>query len=115
MVVLFRDHKDYLDFSVRLDPELKSTAGYWSPESNVAVFFAQGTYPIFKQLKQASDTLEQERKDAERQKLPNRGDLGRLADTIKLLMMVQEENEDLEVVTHEATHQIAGNNGLFPR
>lgn len=115
MVALFNDHKQYLDFSVRLDPELKSAAGYWSPESNVAVFFAQGTYPVFKKLKEASDEMEKAKKEAERVGNLNRGDLVRLADTLKLLTLVAIENEDLEVVTHEATHQIAGNSGLFPR
>jgi hypothetical protein len=115
MVTLFNDHKQYLDFSTRLDPELKSAAGYWSPDSNVAVFFAQGTYPVLKRLKEESDKLEVLRKDLERQSVQNRGDIVRLADTLKLLTLVQIENQDLEVVTHEATHQIAGNSGLFPR
>ncbi len=115
MVALFNDHKNYLEFSTRLDPELKSAAGYWSPESNVAVFFAQGTYPSFKRLKDSSEQLEKDRKEAERLRLPDRGDLVRLADAVKLLMMVSEENEDIEVVTHEGTHQLAGNSGLFPR
>lgn len=115
MVVLFNEHKNYLDYSTRLDPELSHTAGYYVPETNIAVFFAQGTYPIFKELKTASDTLEQYKKDAERRGDRDRGDLVRFADTIKLLTQVAEEDEDLEVVTHEATHQVAGNSGLFPR
>ncbi len=115
MVALFADYKNYIDFSVRLSPDLKSAAGYWSPEINVAVFYAQGTHPLYKQLSEASAKLESDKKEAERLKLPNRGDLVRFADTIRLLMMVAEENEDVETVTHEATHQIAGNNGLFPR
>jgi hypothetical protein len=115
MVALFDNHKQYLDFSTRLDPELKSAAGYWSPENNVGVFFAQGTYPVLKQLKDQSDSLEQLKKDLERQSVKDRGTIVRLADTVKLLMLVAIENQDLEVVTHEATHQIAGNSGLFPR
>jgi hypothetical protein len=115
MVTLFDNHKQYLDFSTRLDPELKSAAGYWSPESNVAVFFAQGTYPVLARMKEESDKLEVLRKDLERQSVGGRGDIVRLADTLKLLMLVQIENQDVEVVTHEATHQIAGNSGLFPR
>lgn len=115
MVALFNDHKQYLDFSTRLDPDLKSAAGYWSPESNIAVFFAQGTYPALKKLKDLSDTLEKDKKEAERMGIRDRADLVRTADTIKLLILVTIENEDLEVVTHEATHQIAGNSGLFPR
>src|SRR5262249_14242746 len=62
MVALFNDYKNYLDFSTRLSPELKSAAGYWSPETNVAVFFAQGTHPIYKQLKELSEKLEHDRK-----------------------------------------------------
>lgn len=115
MVTLFNDHKQYLDFSTRLDPSLNMAAGYWSSESNLAVFFAQGTYPDLKRLREASDKLEQDKKDLERQGVQNRGDVVRLADTLKLLVLVAVENQDLEVVTHEATHQIAGNSGLFPR
>ncbi len=115
MVVLFNEHKNYLDYSVRQDPELKSAAGYWSPEDNIAVFFAQGTYPAWATLNEVSAELDKMREDAERQKLRNRGDIVRLSDTIKLLKLVLQENEDVEVVTHEATHQVAGNSGLFPR
>jgi hypothetical protein len=115
MVALFDNHKQYLDFSIRLDPSLKSAAGYWSPDSNLAVFFAQGTYPSLEKLKKLSNDLEKDKSEAERMGIKNRGDLVRIADTIKLLILVTIENEDLEVVTHEATHQIAGNSGLFPR
>jgi hypothetical protein len=115
MVTLFNEHQQYLDFSTRLDPSLNMAAGYWSPESNLAVFFAQGTYPALKRLRDESDKLEQVRKDLERQSVQNRGDIVRMSDTLKLLILVAVENQDLEVVTHEATHQIAGNCGLFPR
>jgi hypothetical protein len=115
MVALFNDQKDYLDYSTRLDPDLKNAAGFWSGDTNVAVFFAQGTRDEFKRLTEGAKKLEDLKKEAERLKLPNRGDLVRLADTLKLLVLVAQENEDIEVVTHEATHQVAGNSGLFPR
>jgi hypothetical protein len=115
MVTLFNEHKQYLDFSTRLDPNLNMAAGYWSPDSNLAVFFAQGTYPALKELREQGDRLDQIKKDLERQAVKDRGDIVRLSDTIKLLILVAVENQDLEVVTHEATHQIAGNCGLFPR
>ena len=38
----------------------------------------------------------------------------RLADTIQLLTEVSRENSDIEVVSHEATHHMAGNTGLMP-
>ena len=38
-----------------------------------------------------------------------------MADTIELLVGISRENLDIEVVSHEATHQMAGNTGLFPR
>ena len=38
-----------------------------------------------------------------------------MADTIELLVGIERENLDIEVVSHEATHQMAGNTGLFPR
>src|SRR6202008_2671028 len=38
-----------------------------------------------------------------------------LADTLTMLIEVERENHDIEVVSHEATHQMAGNTGLLPR
>jgi hypothetical protein len=115
MVVLFNEYKNYLDFSVQLNPELKSATGYWSPETNIAVFFAHGTDPLFKELTNVTEELNKAKKEAERIKDPNRGNLVRFTDTIDLLRKIAQENEDIEVVSHEATHQVAGNSGLFPR
>lgn len=115
MVVLFNEYKNYYDFSVRLDPDLKSAAGYWSPETNIAVFFAHGKDPRFERLTELTEDLNKRKKEAERTKDRERGDLVRFADTVDLLRKVALESQDIEVVTHEGTHQIAGNNGLFPR
>jgi hypothetical protein len=37
------------------------------------------------------------------------------AETLTLVISVIQENLDIEVVSHEGTHQMAGNTGLFPR
>jgi hypothetical protein len=42
-------------------------------------------------------------------------DTAHLSNTIDLLVKVAKEEDDIEVVSHEATHQLAGNTGLMPR
>ena len=32
-----------------------------------------------------------------------------------MLVEIERENSDIEVVSHETTHQMAGNTGLLPR
>ena len=45
----------------------------------------------------------------------NVGELIRFARTLELLTQVAEEASDIEVVSHETTHQLAGSTGLLPR
>jgi hypothetical protein len=112
-VVLFGTEKDYLRYSTQLDPNLASALGFWSPKDNVAVFFDQGTTARMKALEQRSQELQ-------RQKMRARGtpfskESAHLANTIELLVKLTREEDDIEVVSHEATHQLAGNTGLMPR
>lgn len=114
-VVLFQEHKDYLVYSTRLSPSLASTAGFWDPATNVAVFFDQGTSDDFRELTSFADQLQREKAEALKQRGPRTRDIVHLADTLGLLVQVKRENLDIEVVSHEATHQLCGNTGLFPR
>ena len=114
-VVLFNDHRDYLQFATRLSPSLVSTGGFWDGTNNTSVFFDQGTTEDFKELVALSDRLQADKAEAQRQKKSGIGEQVRLADTISLLVDIARENEDIKVVSHEATHQMAGNTGLFPR
>ncbi|MCU0707663.1 MAG: DUF1570 domain-containing protein [Pirellula sp.] len=112
-VVLFGDERDYLRFSTQLDASLASALGYWSPGNNTAVFFDQGTTQRMRALQNLSAELQ-------RQKQKTRGtpaskETAHLANTLELLVKIIREEDDIEVVSHEATHQLAGNTGLMPR
>ncbi|MFO0012332.1 MAG: DUF1570 domain-containing protein [Planctomycetota bacterium] len=112
-VVLFGDEQDYQRFSTQLDASLGSALGYWSPSNNIAVFFDQGTTQRMRALQQVSTALQ-------RQKVLARGtaaskETAHLANTLELLVKIIREEDDIEVVSHEATHQLAGNTGLMPR
>ena len=112
-VVLFNDHKDYLAFATGLSPSLSSASGFWEPLRNVSVFYDHASDSQFtslqklqKEIKQMADIAKKNRTGAEGIRFSN---------TLKLLIDVIQENADIEVVSHEATHQMAGNTGLFPR
>jgi hypothetical protein len=64
--------------------------------------------------------LQQMSEELQRQKVRARGtvvskETAHLANTLELLVKVTREEDDIEVVSHEATHQLAGNTGLMPR
>ena len=112
MVVLFHQERDYLQFATSLSPDLASAIGFYNPRINVSSFYDHGTSEEYKPLRQLSDSLQSRRAEYIKNK---DGDKVRLADTLSLLTVIGQENSDIEVVSHEATHQIAGNTGLFPR
>jgi hypothetical protein len=114
-VVLFNEYKEFRLFADRLSPQLASAAGFWDGERNTSVFFDHGTNDLFKALKQVSDQLQQKKKDALRQRDLATASTVRLADTIQMLIEIEREDSDIEVVSHETTHQMAGNTGLLPR
>ncbi|MEO8498136.1 MAG: DUF1570 domain-containing protein, partial [Planctomycetota bacterium] len=126
-VVLFGEYKDYLLFATKLSPTLQSASGFWDGQNNTSVFYDHATTDDFKLLQAISDQLQKLKEDAKKLKRDERPafkvagriielkDLARMADTIELLVGIERENLDIEVVSHEATHQMAGNTGLFPR
>jgi len=113
MVLLFAEEKDFHRYSTLLSPELKMAAGFWSPKDNISVFYDQGTTPTMKQLTAVAEEMQ-------KSKLKARGtaisqDMAHLANSFELIIKVAREESDIEVVSHEATHQLAGNSGLLSR
>ena len=114
-VVLFNEHKDYSLFAERLSPGLSSASGFWSGGNNTAIFYDHGTNEEFKLMAELNKILQARKKDAIKERTPDAADTVRLADTIAMLVEIEREDSDIEVVTHETTHQMAGNTGLLPR
>jgi hypothetical protein len=114
-VVLFNEHKDYSLFAERLSPGLSSASGFWSGNNNTAIFYDHGTNEEFKLMSELSKVLQIRKQDAIRERTPSAANAVRLADTISMLVEIEREDSDIEVVSHEITHQMAGNTGLLPR
>jgi hypothetical protein len=114
-VVLFQNHQDYLFFATKLDAGLSRAAGFWSSDNNTAVFYDNGTTEEFQQLVKMTEDLQDFKKDAVRARVGGAADIRRMADTLQYIVNMERENLDIEVVSHEATHQMAGNTGLLPR
>jgi hypothetical protein len=114
-VVLFNDHKDYSLFAERLSPGLSSAGGFWSGGNNTAIFYDHGTTDQFKALAEVSKILQSRKQDAIKDRASNAANVVRLADTLQMLVEIERENSDITVVSHETTHQMAGNTGLLPR
>lgn len=114
-VVLFNNVNEYNALSGKFGGDLYLTAGFYEHTTNTAFFYDQGTHESFKELLDLDKDLQNVKKDALRSKASNRGDIVRLADSIHLLVFLERESQDVEVVSHECTHQIAANTGLLPK
>ncbi len=114
-VVLFAEHQDYLFFATKLDPGLSSAAGFWSPTTNASVFYDNGTTEDFKQMIDVSSDLQEAKAEAVKMRASNAAEIKHLADAFQFIVGMERENLDLKVVSHETTHQMAGNTGLLPR
>jgi len=113
MILLFAEEKSFQRYATSLDPDLQMAAGFWSPKDNVGVFYDQGTTKAMKLLASLAE-------DMQKSKVKMRGtavsqDMAHLANSFELLVKVSREESDIEVVSHEATHQLAGNTGVLPR
>ena len=113
MIVLFGEESDFLRYSTQLEPELASAAGFWSPGDNVGVFYDQGSNELIKDLEKTNSELKTEKQRALGTAASR--DVAHLSNTFNLLVKILKEEMDIEVVSHEATHQLAGNTGLLPR
>ncbi|MDP7017091.1 MAG: DUF1570 domain-containing protein [Pirellulaceae bacterium] len=114
MVVLFSEQADYLRFVNLIGPQLKSTSGFYHRIENISVFFDQGTDDTFKVLYEMNRELQAAKAKAIKARAAGTRDLVRFADTLHLLTQLSHKNSDIEVVSHEATHHMAGNTGLMP-
>jgi hypothetical protein len=114
-VVLFNEHRDYLAFATRLSPTLQSAAGFWEHKNNTAVFYDQGSDEMMGPINKLAKLLKDERDDALKKKGADTKDIVRMANTLMMLVEIIHEDQDIEVVSHECTHQMAGNTGLLPR
>lgn len=114
-VVLFNEYDDYKSFSTGLSPSLSSASGFWEPARNVSVFYDHGTDNTFVTLEKLQKQLRDDAAEAKKNVTALTKDIVRFSKTLDFLIEVAQENADIEVVSHEATHQMAGNTGLFPR
>ncbi len=114
-VVLFDDHADYLNFVRILSPSLKNAAGFYSPEENIAIFYRQKTDESFEGVNRVLEVLQELREQVRRNPSAAGGEIIRFTKTLELLVDIDGENREIEVVTHEATHQLAANSGLLDR
>ena len=113
-VVLFADRSDFLAYCESTDAGRASAAGLYDKRSNIAVFYNQGTHEGFKGLDRAKKQLAELADEAKRVRSPSTAQLVRMAKSFDLLSKVAKLNQDIEVVSHECTHQMAANTGLQP-
>ncbi len=114
-VVLFSNHADFMQLERRLEMQLRQVAGFYLPKENISIFYDSGTTPEFKQLERLNQELTVIKNEMKRTRVQGGGEIIRLANTIELLVDIQRESEDIQTVSHEAVHQLAGNTDLFPR
>lgn len=112
MVVLFQNYEDFNEYAKNISPSLASASGFWEQIRNVSYFYDHGTTDKFKLLEKI---MEEKRKDMEEARKKKDPETIRYVKVLELLMEVERENSDITVVSHECTHQMAGNTGLFPR
>ncbi len=114
-VILFREFEDYHDFSKSINPVLTSAVGFWDPNRNVSIFYDNASDEIFKILQDYMDELQDQKKRVVRARSPQAKIIVRNTNTMGVMVSAAQERSDIKVVTHEATHQMAGNTGLLPR
>jgi hypothetical protein len=112
--VLFQEQDGYRNFTRTLKGDPSHTAGLYARQENVSVFYDQGTNDMHQVLSALDQRLQAEKDKIIKNRLPGATDFIRFANTLHLLTDVARENADIEVVSHEATHQMAANTGLQP-
>lgn len=113
-VVLFQEYDDFHEHATDGNSStiMASASGYWEQIRNVSYFFDHGTTKMFKALEKLQTELHKIQADAKKARDP---DTINLVKVIDLLVAKDRENSDITVVSHECTHQMAGNTGLLPR
>jgi hypothetical protein len=113
-VVLFADRADYLAMGEANKEDHSKAAGFYNLKSNTAVFYDQGTGEGFKELDQMNKELQEEARVAMIHPNPLTKHVVRVSKTLNVLCEMEKRNQDIEVVSHEGTHQMAANTGLMP-
>lgn len=114
-VVLFDKTDDFRSFALQRSPSLSSTSGFWDPTLNVSVFCDRSTGEPFQALEQLQKGFKDSADQARTGGGANPRELARNMKTVEFLIDIAQETADMEVVSHEAAHQLAGNTGLLPR
>ncbi|MCX7426972.1 MAG: DUF1570 domain-containing protein [Planctomycetia bacterium] len=114
LVALFADKQGYVNSDESTDEGKANSSGVYNRKTNIALFFDQGTSEMHQMLSKFSRDLQKDKEEAIRRHAANAKDVVRQASTLQLLIEVDRENDDIEVVSHEATHQMAANTGLMP-
>lgn len=114
LVVLFDEHRDYVNYATSISPGLQSTAGFYDPISGISYFYDHASDELGRFLNKQLREMESLREDLIRSKAPGRGDVIRQLKALELLCRIWQEEQDITVVTHETAHQLAGQSGLFP-
>lgn len=117
MVVLFAEERDYLHYVSLLEPSLANALGFWDSQTNLAVFFDQGSTESMRALQGVAQDLQNQKRQVQQSNVDNRtaGRFAQMTNLIETLTKIASVERDIEVVSHEATHQLAGNTGLIPK
>ena len=113
-VILFNDRKDYVETLTKLAPPLSGECGFWDPAHNVSVFFDRGTPEAIQGLESYAKEIQQKADESKKQRSADAKVYVQRANTIGTLIKLAQDNTDLESVSHEIAHQMAGSTGLFP-
>lgn len=105
--VLFSEESDYRHFLRLVHPYLLDTAGFWDPRKNIAYFYSN-----FSEALRSIDGRIQRRKEMWAK--VGAAEMVHFNEARSLMLRTRAEQEDLAVISHETTHQLAGTTGLLP-
>lgn len=114
--VVFRHQRDFDAFyRDEKGQDIYRVAGVYNIKLDVSFFFEHASLREFTELQSLTADLNALAKDARRYNLQGRAELMRFVKMIDVLVQVERENEDIESVSHEVTHQMAVSTGLLPK
>ncbi len=116
-VVLFTEHADFMSFASHATGMRSVTqlAGFYMPESNVAIFYDNATDKRREGLIELVNEMRKTKAEVKRTRVAGAGDVIRLMNALELLIDIEREAADVATVSHECVHQLAANTGIFPR
>lgn len=114
-VVLYNNHQDYIEVVNALGPALSSPSGFWDPVRNVSVLYDHPLDEAYLTIEKMQKEWQQTAADAKKDPNLDIRTATRNLAVLNMLRDVCRDSSDLEVVSHEVTHQLAGNTGLLPR